>query len=135
MSLAKLEGAKAADRLEPLLQEKVATVRGEAAAALLPFRQDLAGAVLRAIMRSPDPGLRSSVALALGQSANTAALPYLLELVRDELPRPRIVAVRYIGHLGNRNNLAVLKASLSDPDNAVQVTAAGAIGRIIAEGK
>jgi HEAT repeat protein len=85
-------------------------------------------------MRSPDPGVRSGLANALGQTQSPAALPFLLELLGDATPRPRIVAIRYLAHVGTKQQLAVLKPILNDADIAVRVTAAGAIGRLLNKG-
>src|SRR2546425_570718 len=128
--LTKLQGAKAVPLVEPLLQETVPAVRAEVAAALLPFNPASADPVLREAMNSPDPGVRSTVAKHLGQAGNQA-VPYLLDLLHDQTPRPRISAIRALGHVGNEKNVAVLKPILSDPDVAVRVTAAGAIGRLL----
>lgn len=128
--LSKLEGAKAAALIEPMLQDSVPLVRAEAAAALLPYRPASAGPIVRESMQSPDPGVRSAVAKALGQSGN-AAIPYLLDLLNDQTPRPRISAIRSLGRIGTEKHIAALKPILSDADVAVRVTAAGAIGRLL----
>jgi len=134
MSLSKLQGPQAAGLLEPLLRETVEVVRAEAAAALLTYRPAAAELVVRAVMQSPDPGVRSGLANALGQTQSSAALPFLLELLGDATPRPRIVAIRYLAHVGTKQQLAVLKPILNDADIAVRVTAAGAIGRLLNKG-
>jgi hypothetical protein len=128
--LTKLQGAKAAPLVEPLLQETVPVVRAEVAAALLPFNPASADPVLREAMNSPDPGVRSTVAKHLGQAGNQA-VPYLLDLLHDQTPRPRISAIRALGHVGTIKHVAVLRPILGDPDVAVRVTAAGAIGRLL----
>jgi HEAT repeat protein len=55
--------------------------------------------------------------------------------MRDDTPRPRITAIRALGHLGSEKYLSTLKPLLSDADVAVRVTAAGAIGRLLQESK
>jgi HEAT repeat protein len=82
-------------------------------------------------MQSQDSGVRSAVARAIGHMGKPVGVPYLLELMRDETPRPRIAAIRALGHLGSDQHLAPLKPLLTDPDVAVRVTAAGAIGRLL----
>lgn len=52
-------------------------------------------------------------------------------LLQDPVPRPRISAVRSIGRVGGRSELALLKEALRDQDAAVKATAAGAIVRIL----
>ena len=81
-------------------------------------------------MNSPDPGVRSALAKHLGQ-AGDQAIPYLLDLLHDQTPRPRISAIRALGHVGNEKHVALLRPILGDPDVAVRVTAAGAIGRLL----
>src|SRR5207245_8571645 len=103
--LTKLQGAKAVPLVEPLLQETVPSVRAEVAAALLPFNPASADPVLREAMNSPDPGVRSAVAKHLGQ-AGKPAIPYLLDLLHDQTPRPRISAIRALGHVGTIKHLA-----------------------------
>jgi HEAT repeat protein len=85
-------------------------------------------------MNSPDPSVRSAVAKQLGQ-AGKHAIPYLLDLLHDQTPRPRISAIRTLGHVGTITHLAVLRPILGDPDLAVRVTAAGAIGRWLNGGR
>jgi len=131
--LTKLQGAKAVPLVEPLLQETVPAVRAEVAAALLPLSPASADPVLRESMNSPDPGVRSAVAKHLGQAGNKA-VPYLLDLLHDQTPRPRISAVRALGHVGTIKHVALLRPILGDLDVAVRVTAAGAIGRLLNKG-
>jgi len=131
--LSRLQGAKAASLIEPLLHETVPVVRAEVAAALLPFNPASAEPVLHEAMNSSDPGVRSAVAKHLGQ-AGTPAIPYLLDLLQDQTPRPRISAIRALGHVGTIKHVAVLRPILGDPDVAVRVTAAGAIGRLLNRG-
>jgi HEAT repeat protein len=128
-----LQGQQAASLIEPLLQETAPAVRAEVAAALLPFNPASADQVLREAMNSPDPGVRSAVAKHLGQAGNHA-IPYLLDLLHDQTPRPRISAIRALGHVGTVKHVAVLRPILNDPDVAVRVTAAGAIGRLLIGG-
>src|SRR5207237_4164747 len=128
--LTKLQGKMAASLIEPLLQETVPVVRAEVAAALLPFNPVSAEPVLRDAMNSPDPGVRSAVAKHLGQAGNQA-IPYLLDLMHDQTPRPRISAIRALGHVANIKHVAVLRPILGDPDVAVRVTAAAPIGRFL----
>ena len=78
-----------------------------------------------------NPGLRSGVAKALANGKIRDVMRPLSLLFKDPVPRPRITAVRTIGRIGDRGVLPQLKRALSDSDQAVQVTAAGAIARIL----
>ena len=52
-------------------------------------------------------------------------------LLTDPVPRPRITAARSLGRVGGRELLPLLKEALQDQDDAVRVTAAAAIVKIL----
>jgi HEAT repeat protein len=55
----------------------------------------------------------------------------LSSLLADPLPGPKIVAIRSLGHLGDRTSLPLLKEALHDQNEAVRTTAGGAIIHIL----
>ena len=78
-----------------------------------------------------NPGLRSGAAKALANGQIRDVMGPIILLLKDPVPRPRITAVRTLGRVGGREVLPQLKIALGDSDQAVQVTAAGAIARIL----
>ena len=68
---------------------------------------------------------------ALGNGKGRDVVSTLLLALNDPLPRPRIVAARALGRMGDRTLLPVLKRTLRDSDEAVRVTAAAAIVTIL----
>jgi HEAT repeat protein len=63
------------------------------------------------------------------------AITLLSGLTEDPLPGPKIVALRSLGHIGDRAIVPDLKASLHDQNEAVRATAAGAILHVLPPAK
>ena len=87
-------------------------------------------APVRALAQQNDTAARSSAVFALGKAtkANMAgAVEVLANLAVDSLPGPKIVALRSLGHVGDRAILPLLKESLHDRNEAVSATGAGAL--------
>ena len=79
------------------------------------------------ILNDQNPAIRSGAVKALGNGKGKEVIGKLLLALNDPLPRPRIVATRALGRMGDRTLLPVLKRTLVDSDEAVRVTAAAAI--------
>jgi HEAT repeat protein len=56
----------------------------------------------------------------------------LASLAADPLPGPKIVAIRSLGHIGDRGILPDLKEALHDQNEAVRATAGGALLHVMA---
>ena len=108
-------------------------VRAAAVSALLqlgvPYDQ-VSGAI-NELAQQVDPGVRAAVARALSKARERQAIDALESFLEDPLPRPRIAAVRSLGHTGGVSEIPVLKRALHDQDEAVRATAGGALGRIL----
>src|SRR5262245_56424213 len=108
------------------------TVRAAAAAALLQLDQpyEMVASTIRALAQQNDTAARSSAAFALGKATKVnrpEAIVVLASLAADPLPGPKIVAIRSLGHIGDRAVLPDLKEALHDQNEAVRATAGGAL--------
>jgi HEAT repeat protein len=135
-SLADLGGADSVRVLIQALQDNALTVRAAAVAALLHLGQpyQVVASTVRSLAQRNDPAARSSAAFALGKAtrSNSArAIEDLATLAADPLPGPKIVALRSLGHIGDRGLVPFLKESLHDTNDAVRATAAGALLHIL----
>jgi HEAT repeat protein len=83
------------------------------------------------LLNDQNPAIRSGVVKALGNGKGRDVTAALILALNDPLPRPRIVASRALGRMGDRTLLPVLKRTLRDSDEAVRVTAAAAIVTIL----
>ena len=108
-------------------------VRAAAIAGLLqlssPF--SVVAGTVRELMGQQNPGLRSSVAKALGHGRARDVVGPLLLLLNDPVPKPRISAARSLGRVGGRELIPRLKPLMKDQNEAVRATAAGAIARLL----
>ena len=133
VTLGRLESEQARVALTLALRDANFGVRAAAVAGLLqlrsPFRV-VAGAV-RELMERKNPGLRSSVAKALGHGRARDVVPPLLILLNDPVTKPRISAVRSLGRVGGRTIIPHLKTLMRDANESVRATAAGALARIL----
>jgi HEAT repeat protein len=107
------------------------TVRAAVIAALLQLSEpsEAVAPTVLGLAQHNDPAARSSVAFALGKATKhnrPGAVAILSGLADDPLPGPKIVALRSIGHVGDRAVIPDLKAALHDQNEAVRATAAGA---------
>ena len=131
-SLADLGGKESVPVLAKALNDGAFTVRASAVAALLqlgePFR--LVAPTVLALAQQNDTAARSSAAYALGKATkpNAGDAAALLEsLTADPLPGPKIVALRSLGRIGNRDSIPLFKEALHDTNEAVRATAGGGI--------
>ncbi len=133
VTLGKLKAEPAVAPLTRALQDRNLGVRAAAIAGLLqlssPFSV-VAGAV-RELMEQQNPGLRSSVAKALGHGRAYDVVGPLLLLLNDPVPKPQISAARSLGRVGGRELLIHLKRLMKASNESVRATAAGAIARIL----
>jgi HEAT repeat protein len=122
------------------LGDPVFSVRAAVAAALLQLGQpfESVGHTLRALAQHNDPASRSSAAFAMGKATKVnrgGAITLLSGLTEDPLPGPKIVALRSLGHIGDRAIVPDLKAALHDQNEAVRATAAGALLHVLPPAK
>ena len=82
---------------------------------------------LHKLLQNQNPAIRSAAAKALGKGQGGKVIATLKLILNDPIPRPRIVAVRSLGRIGEHHLLPILKRTLRDTDDAVKVTAAAAI--------
>lgn len=131
-SLAELGGKESIPSLTKALNDGNVTVRAATIAALLqlgePFHAIAPTAL--ALTQQNDTAARASVAHALGKATKAnakEAVALLMSLTVDPLPGPKIVALRSLGHIGDRDILPNLKEALHDTNDAVRATAGGGI--------
>ena len=133
VTLGRLEAEQARSALTLALRDANKGVRAAAVAGLLqlhsPFRV-VAGTV-RELMEQHNPGLRSSVAKALGHGRARDVVAPLLILLEDPVSKPRISAVRSLGRVGGRKLIPHLTTLMRDANESVRATAAGALARIL----
>jgi HEAT repeat protein len=139
-SLADMAAHESIPALTQALQDGTFSVRAAAAAALLQLGQpfDTVGSTLRSLTQQNDMGARAAAAHALGKATkpNVAGATSLLgSLLADPLPGPKIVAVRSLGHIGDRTVLPALIDALHDENDAVRTTSGGAILHILSNTK
>lgn len=139
-SLADLGGKESVPSLTKALSDGNMTVRAATIAALLqlgePFHTVAPTAL--ALVQQNDTAARASAAHALGKAIKTNAkdaVSLLVSLTTDPLPGPKIVALRSLGHVGDRNVLPVLKEALHDTNEAVRATAGGGVIRLLQKKK
>jgi HEAT repeat protein len=131
-SLADLGGKESLPALNQALKDGVVTVRAATLAALLQLGQpfETVAPTVRALAQQNDTAARSSAAFALGKATGVnvpGAVDMLSNLAADPLPGPKIVAIRSLGHIGDRQVVPLLKGALHDQNEAVRSTAAGAL--------
>ena len=136
MSLGKLHYTEAKDDVVNMLGDKNPGVRADAVGVLLEFQApyDSVAETVRELTGDQEPSIRARVArsLAKGQGESIKdAVRDLRLLLQDVLPRPRMTAVRALGHTTSPQAAAILKEALHDPDDAVRATAAGALIRVL----
>jgi len=139
-SLADLGGAESVPALTQALSDGNFTVRASAIAALLQLGQSYStvAATAQSLAQQNDTGMRAAVAFALGKAtkANTpGAISLLTSLTADPLPGPKIVALRSLGHVGDRELVPLMKEALHDTNDAVRATASGALLHILQQKK
>lgn len=137
-SLADLGGTESVPALSQALNDGGFTVRAATAAALLQLGQpyEMVAPTVRGLVQHNDPAARSSAAYALGKavpSNRAGAIATLINLMADPLPGPKTVAVRSLGHIGDREIIPALKEALHDTNEAVRATAGGALAHLLAE--
>ncbi len=133
VTLGKLKAETAVFPLTRALQDHNMGVRAAAIAGLLqlssPF--SVVAGTVRDLMGQQNPGLRSSVAKALGHGRARDVVGPLLLLLNDPVPKPKISATRSLGRVGGRELIPRLKPLMKDQNEAVRATAAGAIARLL----
>ena len=131
-SLAELGTVESVPAIKQLLGDGQVTVRAAAVAALLQLGQsfEMVADTARALAQQNDTAARASIAFALGKATKPnvkAAIAFLDGLTADTLPGPKIVALRSLGHIGDRDLIPVMVEGMHDGNEAVRATAAGAL--------
>lgn len=139
-ALADLGAKESVSTLTQGLNDGGYTVRAAVAAALLQLGQpyETVAPTIRALAQQNDTAARSSAAFALGKATKVnrqGAIAVLASLATDPLPGPKIVAIRSLGHIGDRDIIPDLKEGLHDQNEAVRATAAGALLHVMSPGK
>lgn len=139
-SLADMGASESVPALTQMLKDGNFTVRASAVAALLQLGEpfDVVAPTVRSLVQQNDTGARASAAHALGKATKSnqaGAISFLESLMADPLPGPKIVALRSLGHIGDRDLLPTLKAALHDQNDAVRTTAGGALLHILQKKK
>ena len=135
-ALADLGSQAAVPALSRKLTDALFSVRAAVAAALLQLGQpfETVAPTLRALAQHNDPASRSSAAFAMGKGTKgnrQGAITLLSALAEDTLPGPKIVALRSLGHIGDRSLVPDFKAALHDQNEAVRATASGAMLHVL----
>jgi len=131
-SLAELGAVESVPAIKPLLGDGQVTVRAAAVASLLQLGQpfEIVAETARALAQQNDTAARASIAFALGKATKPnvkAAIAFLSGLTADTLPGPKIVALRSLGHIGDREVIPLMMEGMHDANEAVRATAAGAL--------
>ena len=138
--LADLGGSESVEAIKRAMGDGNFAVRASAIAALLHLGQpySIVASAAQSLARQNDMGMRASVAYALGKATKVnapGAISLLAGLTGDPLPGPKIVALRSLGHVGDRNLVPLLKDALHDANDAVRATAAGALLHLLQQKK
>ncbi len=139
-SLADLGGTESVPVLTQALSDGNFTVRASAIAALLQLGQPYStvAATAQSLAQQNDIAMRASAAFALGKASKAnapGAISLLTSLTADPLPGPKIVALRSLGHIGDRELVPLMKEALHDTNDAVRATAAGALLHLLQQKK
>ena len=131
-SLADMGGTESVPAITKALGDGSFTVRASAIAALLQLGQPYrtVASTAQALAQQNDTAMRASIAYALGKATKpnvSDAIALLTSLTADPLPGPKIVALRSLGHVGDRELVPLMKEALHDTNEAVRSTAAGAL--------
>ena len=135
-SLAELGTVESVPAIKPLLGDGQVTVRAAAVASLLQLGQsfELVAETARALAQQNDTAARASIAFALGKATKANArdaIALLGGLTADTLPGPKIVALRSLGHIGDRDVLPLMMEGMHDANEAVRATAAGGLLHVL----
>lgn len=138
--LADLGGPESVPALNRALSDGNFTVRASVIAALLQLGQPYStvAATAQSLAQQNDMAMRASVAYALGKATKAnapSAISLLTSLTADPLPGPKIVALRSLGHVGDRELVPLMKEALHDTNDAVRATAAGALLHLLQQKK
>ena len=112
-SLAELGTVESVPAIKQLLGDGQVTVRAAAVASLLQLGQsfELVAETARALAQQSDTASRASIAFALGKATKANAkdaVVFLSGLTADSLPGPKIVALRSLGHIGDREVIPLM---------------------------
>jgi len=88
------------------------------------------GEALRAGLADPDGDICAVFVAALGRGKDPAAMPLLLEFLKDERPEVRATAAGALGAIGQSSVVPALAEALRDGNEQVRASAALALGHI-----
>lgn len=94
-----------------------------------PTQRDQAVEALVAALNTPEVGLRTNAATALGRIGDPRAVPALSRALGDPSALVRQAAAQALGRIGTPEAAFALLRALSDPDLRVRVQAVRALGR------
>ena len=139
-SLADLGGQESVPAITQALNDSQVMVRAGAVTALLRLGQpyEVVASTVQALAQQSDTGSRAFAAEALGRATkanSVGAISLLTSLLADPLPGPKIMALRSLGHVGDRELVPLMKELLHDTDDAVRATAAGALLHLLQQKK
>jgi len=86
--------------------------------------------IRRLFTESEDPEMRRYLALIMGYTQDSAALPLLEETLNDPNSETRIYALWALGTLGDPDAVPLLTTALQDPDSGIRKTAAFSLGEL-----
>jgi len=84
----------------------------------------------RLFSESEEPEVRGYLALVLGRTGDSAAVPLLVEAIADADPQTRVYALWALGLIGDPSALPALVGALADSDPGLRKTAAYALGEV-----
>jgi HEAT repeat protein len=129
-ALSELGATQATPQIIPLLQDKAAIVRVEAARTLAQLGSTQAANDLAKLLRDEDPAVRCMAALSLGQLRAKATASGVALLFEDEYPVVRAFAAQAIGRMGDSAALPRLRKLLKENNALVRSEAALSLARL-----
>ena len=133
VTLGRLKAEQSVEALTLALRDNNMGVRAAAVAGLLqlgrPFR--VVVGTVRELMEQQNPGLRSSVAKALGQAALATSWPLCCFCSMTPSPNPAFPPPDHLAGSAGREVIPRLKRLMRDANESVRATAAGALARVL----
>ncbi len=128
--LGELADPSAVDLLRQALQDESAPVRETAAAALGSIGAPGAGAELAACLGDDEPGVRQRATWALIRTADTAAVPPLIDTVLEGSDDARVAAINVLGMLRVQQSSSAMIRALTADTHRVREAAVKALGAL-----
>src|SRR5262249_15439741 len=131
LAVGRLQDSTSVPALLPLLGDKVASVRREAAFALGQVGQPSARAALEKALDDPDAATADNAAEALGKLGDKAATPKLLPLLRSGSSTRKQRTCESLWRLADTSAAGALIAGVHDKDPAVRWRMAYALEKLV----